>query len=236
MRYETIYDNLIEKRLRYVPEGYAEEHHIKPRSLGGSDTKDNLVRLMAREHYLAHYLLMKMQTPKSDGYYSMVKAFLMMQVQHKSGLRYIPGYKFENLRKIDSERKSFLMCGDMNPSKGKKWICNPDTKHNKLHDPFVELPEGYCYGKDRVRKTCIVCGESFVNKARFKTCSDKCRTESYFKATSKDKSGCTKLTWKIVDDIRSGEYINHTNVQLSKMFNVSTVTIHYVKTNKNWTK
>ena len=69
MRYETIYNNLIEKRRIEVPEGYSEEHHIKPKSLGGSDSKDNLVRLTAREHYLAHYLLMKMQVLKSDGFY-----------------------------------------------------------------------------------------------------------------------------------------------------------------------
>lgn len=45
---------------RYKGDGkYYEKHHIKPRSLGGDDSEDNLVLLTAREHYLAHYLLWK---------------------------------------------------------------------------------------------------------------------------------------------------------------------------------
>ncbi|AUS02782.1 nuclease associated modular domain 3 protein [Vibrio phage 2.275.O._10N.286.54.E11] len=36
---------------------YIEMHHILPRSLGGSDTSDNLVCLTAQEHYQAHKLL-----------------------------------------------------------------------------------------------------------------------------------------------------------------------------------
>lgn len=39
---------------------YTEVHHIVPRSLGGADTADNLVRLTPREHFLAHWLLFKM--------------------------------------------------------------------------------------------------------------------------------------------------------------------------------
>lgn len=31
---------------------YKEEHHIVPRSLGGTNTSDNFVRLTAKEHYL----------------------------------------------------------------------------------------------------------------------------------------------------------------------------------------
>jgi hypothetical protein len=38
---------------------YVENHHIIPKSLGGYDTKENLVYLTAREHYIAHLLLCK---------------------------------------------------------------------------------------------------------------------------------------------------------------------------------
>ena len=36
---------------------YGEIHHIKPRSLGGSDSKRNLVKLTFPEHCFVHYLL-----------------------------------------------------------------------------------------------------------------------------------------------------------------------------------
>jgi hypothetical protein len=38
---------------------YTERHHIVPKCIGGSDEEDNLVLLTAREHYIAHQLLVK---------------------------------------------------------------------------------------------------------------------------------------------------------------------------------
>jgi hypothetical protein len=38
-------------------DGYVEVHHIVPRSLGGSDDASNLIRLTARQHYVAHWML-----------------------------------------------------------------------------------------------------------------------------------------------------------------------------------
>jgi len=39
---------------------YFEKHHIVPRCLNGSDDKDNLILLTAKEHYLCHRLLIHM--------------------------------------------------------------------------------------------------------------------------------------------------------------------------------
>lgn len=39
---------------------YYEVHHIIPRSMGGDNSKDNLVRLSARQHFVVHKLLTKM--------------------------------------------------------------------------------------------------------------------------------------------------------------------------------
>lgn len=43
-------------------ETYTENHHIIPKSLGGSDDKSNIVALTAREHFICHWLLTKMVT------------------------------------------------------------------------------------------------------------------------------------------------------------------------------
>ena len=64
MNYEKIYNELITKgRLRGTKRSlsyYAEEHHIIPRCIGGTDDKENLVALLPREHFIAHRLLAKM--------------------------------------------------------------------------------------------------------------------------------------------------------------------------------
>ena len=60
MNYTNIYNNLMQRaQSRTISSGY-EIHHILPKSLGGSNTKSNLVKLTLREHFLAHRLLTKM--------------------------------------------------------------------------------------------------------------------------------------------------------------------------------
>lgn len=43
---------------------YSERHHILPRCMGGSNAKDNMVRLLPEEHYVAHQLLVKIYPHK----------------------------------------------------------------------------------------------------------------------------------------------------------------------------
>lgn len=57
MDYKRVHDLIIEKAKTRVLEGYSELHHIIPKSMGGSNKKDNLVRLAAKEHFLIHRLL-----------------------------------------------------------------------------------------------------------------------------------------------------------------------------------
>lgn len=61
MDYLNIYNQLILKRKNTTvdSETYTEVHHIIPRCMGGTDNKDNLVVLTAREHYIAHELLFR---------------------------------------------------------------------------------------------------------------------------------------------------------------------------------
>jgi hypothetical protein len=74
LEYQFHYDCLIKrgigrastKKEALLLLGYVEKHHIIPKCLGGTDRKDNLVYLSAREHYVAHQLLAKIH-PESKG-------------------------------------------------------------------------------------------------------------------------------------------------------------------------
>jgi 5-methylcytosine-specific restriction endonuclease McrA len=61
-KYTSVYNSIIARaKSRELPkEIYTENHHIIPKSLGGSNSKNNLVKLTAREHRLCHLLLPKM--------------------------------------------------------------------------------------------------------------------------------------------------------------------------------
>ena len=86
MDYQRVYNALIEKgKTQVLPGGtYTEKHHILPKSLGGSDKKSNLVRLTARQHYIAHKLLVFIYKKEADEgkdktpYYKMLRAFTAM--------------------------------------------------------------------------------------------------------------------------------------------------------------
>lgn len=68
MNYEKIYYTFIttRKALKRIKtkEHYFEKHHIKPRSLGGDNSEDNLVLLTPKEHYFAHLLLVQFTSGK----------------------------------------------------------------------------------------------------------------------------------------------------------------------------
>jgi hypothetical protein len=74
MNYINIYNNIINNSKGRTLEGYSEKHHIKPRCLGGNNSKKNIAILTAREHYLVHLLLVKIY-PKEE---KLVYAFWMM--------------------------------------------------------------------------------------------------------------------------------------------------------------
>ena len=59
MNYIKLYNQLIENAQDKPYDGYIETHHIVPKCMGGADERTNLVKLSARQHFLAHWLLFK---------------------------------------------------------------------------------------------------------------------------------------------------------------------------------
>tara|TARA_B100001939_G_scaffold346513_1_gene365464 strand:+ start:745 stop:1389 length:645 start_codon:yes stop_codon:yes gene_type:complete len=77
-KYKSWYDSIIQKAKVRNLSGYKEKHHILPRCLGGKDTKTNLVKLTAREHFIVHMLLCKFT--KGQARIKMLYAFNFMSV------------------------------------------------------------------------------------------------------------------------------------------------------------
>ena len=140
-------------------ESYTESHHIIPRSLGGEET----VSLSAREHFICHWLLLKMV--KFD-HFKMESAFAKMCFQDRYGYRYINsnGYKIcrEKIAPEIGRRVGLSNKGKPKPSsqiekmkagmkgkhKGKRW-CNKDEINQRVpQDRYDELlMEGWAPGR-----------------------------------------------------------------------------------------
>lgn len=60
MNYQGAYERLMARAQGRDIAGYVERHHVTPRCMGGADESWNIVALTAREHYVAHQLLVKL--------------------------------------------------------------------------------------------------------------------------------------------------------------------------------
>jgi len=142
-------------------EGYVENHHIIPRSMGGEET----VSLSARQHFICHWLLTKMVKKPIDQA-RMDNAFAMMCFKDRYGYRYINSYAYSMCReKIapeigrrvglwnkgkpkSDEWKKNASAAMKGKHKGKKF-CNKDgvTRRVPLEEYGQLLKEGWAPGR-----------------------------------------------------------------------------------------
>lgn len=116
------------------PIGYTEKHHIIPKSLGGSNKKENLIKLSAREHYIVHLLLMKMCVNKRD------REKMAAAYQHMSKTRNSSTKQRYNSRLYDYHKKIRIkilteqMSGSGNPMFGKT---HSENTRRKISDARI---------------------------------------------------------------------------------------------------
>lgn len=176
MNYELHYIKLINRAKERKIEGYTETHHIVPRCMNGSDNKDNLVNLTAREHFIAHILLVKIY-PKE---YGLINAVNMMTVSNKVQKR-INNRMYGWLKDKFSERMSELQGGKGNSQYGTMWVHNLAEKISKKieKEEFQKYEDlGWIKGRKMkfINKQCSICNNYF--DTRFKYCSDTCKKQA----------------------------------------------------------
>ena len=120
-KYTRIYNIIIERAKSRKITGYTEKHHIIPKSLGGSNDKENLVFLTAREHFICHRLLPKMLEGESKR--KMVfAAWSMTIVNNKNHNRQykISSRTYEHLKRERSEQLRNVPLSEEHVAKLKK--------------------------------------------------------------------------------------------------------------------
>ena len=109
MDYKKVYDSIVTRAKNRQLKGYGENHHIVPKCLGGSNKKENLVRLTAKEHWIVHLLLVEIY----PNYPKLKLAIKMMMVKNINQERKTinSGRQFERLRIEAAKAHSSLMSG-----------------------------------------------------------------------------------------------------------------------------
>ena len=151
MDYQRIYNKIINNRKQNTPDVYTEKHHIIPKSLGGSNTKDNIVRLTAREHFICHLLLIRIYKDDKYKWAKMMSAFCrMLQQPQEEQKRYCPSKWYAYMRENLSKAMKINQGGERNSQYGKHWIINPETGEKKsLQESEIQtyLDNGWIRGR-----------------------------------------------------------------------------------------
>jgi len=144
MNYQRIYNELIINRQNnpLSKETYTEKHHIIPKSHGGSNNKDNLVVLNAREHFIAHWLLWRIHRDRATAY-----SFNMM-CKDRHGSRYKNSLGFAEAKKAQSKAVSIYQSGENSGMYGKRH--SEETK-KKMSSSQIGS-KNHRYGKPSINK------------------------------------------------------------------------------------
>ena len=181
MNYASIYDRIISvaKVRTLLSDVYIEKHHIVPRSIGGPDSTENIVRLTAKEHYVCHKLLTKMYAKGTPEYFKMVKAFMMM-CSHSANHKRYTGVIHEKLRKEFALAQSYSQSGRKNSNYGTKWIHSVVLRKSIKIPKEENVPAGWCKGRvvdfdNYYNRTCSVCSKKFRSSTNKTVCSKHCK-------------------------------------------------------------
>jgi len=105
MNHKRIYDSIINSARNRTIDDYTENHHIIPKSVGGSNKKDNIVKLTTREHFICHLLLSKIYGGK------LIYAAWMMSVHCRGDRREkytSKDYAWLKKKKVEQTKIDFL--------------------------------------------------------------------------------------------------------------------------------
>ena len=143
-KYTRWYYNIIQQaQIRTLPtDVYSEKHHIIPKSLGGNNSSENLVKLTAREHFICHRLLSKMVTDVNKRKMTFAIWSMVNQDHSKQRSRHkINSYTYEILdlhreKNYDNGKMSVILFDKL---KAKKY-----NKSNKKDYYFIVLNKSNC--------------------------------------------------------------------------------------------
>ena len=152
MTYKEFIDNILCTRGRFNCESeYHERHHIIPRCVGGSNDKDNLIDLYAREHFEAHRLL-ALESPHNEGLQYAWWCMSTMENDDSMERYKCTAKEYEEIKIIYSKLRSESMMGEKHPRYGVPWNEEVKRKISENH-PNCRGENNPFYGKTHSEET-----------------------------------------------------------------------------------
>lgn len=150
-KYYNWYVNLIYRAKERILAEYTEKHHIIPKSLGGSNQRDNIVLLTAREHYVAHLCLVR--CTHGQAYTKMLHAIInFKRGWNTQKIEYtnikMNSHVFAALKEKRAAILSSTMTGENNPFYGRKHSSETRQQIGKMGKGRVSPNKGKQFGQE----------------------------------------------------------------------------------------
>lgn len=209
-KYTIWYTNIVDNAfVRSLPDDvYTEVHHIIPRSMGGNDSEENLVKLTAREHFICHALLTKIVPP--DHKKKMNYAFWRMANSGSFGKRYTP-----SSRMYEFAKKQFIISMQGHPnyllfqkSESKERISismketlsklTPEEKYERIKRSCSSPSSWTLERKEKISKALTGITRSAETRAKMSLAKQHLTVEQKLKCGDSNRG----KTWKLVNGKR----------------------------------
>jgi hypothetical protein len=196
-KYTKIYFNIISRSLSRELVKKFEKHHIIPKSMGGSNKKENLAPLTIKEHRLCHILLTKMVTTPEHKISMNCAAYRMVCCNKYSGLSKGAYYQYVREKFLEFNKSKVLS------EKTKEKIREKRAYQKNISNQYLS---GNRIGSPRK-------GKNKDNDSGYKTTSEKLKgrvitwTDKLSEtANSRPKLSCTKCRKVLVVNSTTNHY------------------------------
>lgn len=203
-KYTTWYNRIIANAQARVIDGYTEKHHIIPKSFGGSNKKENLVSLTAREHFICHWLLTKMTTSENKA--KMMFALKSMQRETQDQHRYttkITARVYASLKghlrhtKETKAKMSEMKQGYVPWNKGKTGIYSDETRKK-----ISAAGKGRKHSEEtKAKMKLVIRSEEFKENLRNRVCLPETRAK-LSEANKGKKRPCSEETKRKISETK----------------------------------
>ena len=205
-KYSGWYHNIINyAKTRQLLTGF-EKHHIIPKSLGGTNRMQNIVKLTPREHFICHLLLTKMTQGIAKA--KMINAALRLSNDHKG--RCVNSRLYEMIKRERSKYLSENSCGSDNHFFGKKHSEESKKKMSDARKKWSYTEEHIARFKGRASP---MKGKTHSNKTRKKLSeAGKLRKQSL---ESREKTSATLLALNLTRSKETREKMRQAKLGIS---------------------